>query len=614
MTPNSFSQSRYLAGLSLPLAVLLSSGGCTSQVVLPQNSTAKVVESETETINQEGVTLIRDLSTPWGDTFIKLEGVALVTGLTGTGSDPPPSPLRTTLISEMQTHEVKRSNQILSSPNVSLVLVRCYLPPGVQKNDRLDVEVRVPSKSETTSLRGGWLMRTRLRELAVLDSAMHSGRVSGSAEGYVLVDAIFGGGDDKVAEVRGRVLGGGVSLVSRPVGLEVQTENRSIRTSSLVGTAINARFHTFDHGVKKGVATPKRDNFVELEVHPRYRHNLVRYMHVVRNIAFTESPADRIRRIELLERKLLDPATATAAALQLEAIGKESLSVLHKAVRSPEPEVRFYTAEALAYMDDPEAAAPLAEAAHNTPAFRWHAIAALSAMDHGSAHDALVELLHVPSAETRYAAFRALQTRNPHDPLVRGEELAGGAFHYHVIRTSGPPMVHFARSGRPEIVVFGDDLQLQSPAFFNAGKNILLKAAGANRLRAMRFAARQEDRQETCSTRLNDVVRTIARLDGGYADVLQALQEAKSREYLGSRLVIDALPRPGRVYRRDDEQGDGGDKEPERLAATPLAGMFATATPGSRDDDENRGPPEEVSAESKSKGVMQTLGEWIYKQ
>jgi hypothetical protein len=42
--------------------------------------------------------------------------------------------------------------------------------------------------------------------------------------------------------------------------------------------------------------------------------------------------------------------------------------------------------------------------------------------------------------------------------------------------------------------------------------------------------------------------------------------------------------------------------------------MFATATPGSRDDDENRGPPEEVSAESKSKGVMQTLGEWIYKQ
>ena len=49
----------------------------------------------------------------------------------------------------------------------SLVVVRGYLPPGVQKGDRIDVEVVVPPKSKTTSLRGGYLLHSRLRELRV---------------------------------------------------------------------------------------------------------------------------------------------------------------------------------------------------------------------------------------------------------------------------------------------------------------------------------------------------------------------------------------------------------------------------------------------------------------
>ena len=44
------------------------------------------------------VTLIREVSVPWGMNFLKLEGVALVTGLDRTGSDPSPSALRTALV------------------------------------------------------------------------------------------------------------------------------------------------------------------------------------------------------------------------------------------------------------------------------------------------------------------------------------------------------------------------------------------------------------------------------------------------------------------------------------------------------------------------------------
>jgi len=545
------------------------------------------VDIEAIELETGDVQLIKDVTMPSGTRYIKLESVGLVTALDGTGSDPPPSRQRQALTGDMQARQAKDPNRILSSPDTSLVLVRTYLPPGVTKGDPCDVEVRVPRRSDTTSLRGGWLMETRLREVAMLNSSLRTGRVDGLAGGQVVTDAVFDGDGDEVSHLRGRVLGGGVALTSRSLGLVVRSENNSVKTSSLVSAAINDRFHTYDRGAKKGVATPKRDNYVDLAVHSRYKHNLARYMRVVQNIAVTESPRDRIRRMELLEQKLLDPATSSAAALQLEAIGKEAIPYVRRCLRSQDPEVRFYAAEALAYMDDAEAAEPLTEAARNEPAFRWHAIAALSAMDHINAHEGLAELLNVSSAETRYAAFRALWMRNPVDPLVRGEKI-GDEFAYHKVRSTGPAMIHFARSRRCEIVAFGDEMEFRPPPFLFAGKNLMLKEAGPGRIKVIRFAASKEDKQAYCSTQLDDVIRTIVKLGGGYADVLQCLQDAKGRSYVDARVVVDALPRPGRAYHRQESGTDDmpGDEPPMHRVSSPLPEMFTSRLP-SKDGEED---------------------------
>jgi NADH:ubiquinone oxidoreductase subunit K len=61
------------------------------------------------------------------------------------------------------------------------------------------------------------------------------------------------------------------------------------------------------------------------------------------------------------------------------------------------------------------------------------------------------------------------------DPLVRGE-LLGKEFAYHVLSTTGDPMIHCSRARRPEIVVFGHGLQMKPPAFLFAGDEILVKA------------------------------------------------------------------------------------------------------------------------------------------
>ena len=104
------------------------------------------------------VKYVSEYTHPYGMNYVKVEAVSLVTGLAGTGSDPPPTPQRASLLGEMNRREIANPNEVLASGNTSLVLVRAFLRPGIQKGDRFDVEVRVPTQSDTTSIRDGWLL------------------------------------------------------------------------------------------------------------------------------------------------------------------------------------------------------------------------------------------------------------------------------------------------------------------------------------------------------------------------------------------------------------------------------------------------------------------------
>ena len=535
---------------------LTSCAGCATPLWRGQTPEADLPLEEFE----KKLETVGDYARPSGLNWVKLESVALVTGLDNTGSDPPNSPQRQMLIAEMQSHDVRQAEKVLASPTTSMVIVRGYLPPGVQKGDTFDIEVRIPSRSETTSLRGGWLMQSRMRQMEVMGGSVVTGSIDGLAQGDVLVDAIFDGTSDKVHETRGRILGGGISATQRKLGLGISREDASVRISTLIGKAINQRFFTVDAGVKQGVAEPQRDNFLELAVAPRYKHNLARYLRVIRNIPLKETPVERLERIQLLERKLLEPASSALAAIQLEAIGNESAGALKKGLTSTDPEVRFYAAEALAYLDQSEAAAPLAAAAQAESAFRWHALTALAALSHMSALDALSDLLHVQSVETRYGAFRALKTRNPEDPTIKGE-LLDKRFRYHAIATTGEPLIHITRTRTPEIVVFGHEQRIKLPTSgIFAGKRIMVVGLENGDLKLGRFSPGEETVYESCPPTLDLLIRTLVKLGAGYAEVVQCLQEAQNAGCLECRLAVEAVPRPDRKYYRE------GDPLPEAPA------------------------------------------------
>ena len=299
-----------------------------------------------------------------------------------------------------------------------------------------------------------------MSETAVLNNQLHYGNLLALAKGPVMVDPTADAKKDRISLCRGRILGGGVVLKNRPLGLVLKAGHHNVLAdsepdaaeikkrmhnavyNSKVANAVNRRFNLIQDGVKIGVAKAVDDQLVDLQVHPRYKDNIARYIKVVLALPISESAPDQMKRIAALQTQLLDPERSADAAFKLEAIGgSDGAEALMKGIKSDSPEVRFYAAEALAYLDRREAAEPLGQIVRDQPAFRVFALTALSVMQDFAAYDQLRELLSSPSAETRYGAFRALWTMNSNDALVKGEFL-GGQFHYHVLDVAGPPMIH----------------------------------------------------------------------------------------------------------------------------------------------------------------------------
>jgi HEAT repeats len=269
-----------------------------------------------------------------------------------------------------------------------------------------------------------------------------------------------------------------------------------------------------------------------------------------------------------------------SAALQLEAIGPRGIDTLLEGLESNDLQVRFLAAEALAYQDKHQAVKVLQEAAETESAFRWQALAALSTITHVSALDALDSLLHVASAETRYGAFRALKKRNENSPIFGAETLGeNGTFVLHTVPSNGSPMIHYTRSKEPEIVLFGDPIEMRLPEFLDGGKEFLIKVAddGAQ-IKVCRFTPGKEDRIIICSPRAKDFIHALVQVGASYGLIVQLLDQAKRDDLLMCRLVADATPKANRDYVRPSEEAEEV-VAPAPTSLMPIPNMFQSRQP-----------------------------------
>lgn len=524
-------------------------GGCSH--LLPHKKKDKLIPDKVSADVETGKSmLVGDYSTASNLHSIEIRGVGLVQGLPGTGCDDVNSLERKMVYDEMVKIGVRDVRTVLASPTTAVVNIVGYMRAGIQEGDLFDVKLMLPEESEGKSLRGGWLMKSPLKIMGVLDNSLKEGKPYAYVEGPIMVDPLATATVNPSGLKSGVLLSGARSKISRPIYLNMKADYESEFLTDRIAKEINKRFY-ISAGQKKGMATAKSDSLIILDVHPTYRNNVSRYVQIIRSIACYESPQKQLERIERLKQEIRIPEKSQRASFQLEAVGKGAQDALKSALDSTNTEVLFHAGTALAFLGDGSGARILAEIARNEPAFRVYALDALSALKTDfEAEMVLQELLHVSSAETRYGAFRALCYRNPYDRTIRGEVMrneSGPQFSYHAIPTQAPPLVHLTKSSRPEIVMFGSDIRFKQPFTLNAGPLIFVNGQGANVV-VTKFGRLDEKR--TVPNRVDEIIRSVVELGGTYPDVMQMLCEADRDKILSCRLELDCLPEEFRIYRR----------------------------------------------------------------
>ncbi len=505
--------------------------------------------------------LISEIATSRLMTLGRIENLGLVTQLPGTGGIVEASDQREKMLNVMRRHNVTQPNKLLDDPNTAMVVVFVNVPPAARKNSLHNVGVIKSNHAEMTSLRGGWLMRTELNEKNLLDGKIREGFDFAAAEGPIVTEAQLTGKTDASASLNGVIVGGAKLIKERSLGIAFTEEFSDAVTQAAVLPAINDRFTVFDGQKKDGIATPIKDGYVELKIPQRYEKDPFHFINVVLSLGFAESASRRTERMELCKQQLGEPTTVRNAAWQLEAMGKDAIPILTNALTHPDPEVRFYTAHALAYLNDSRSVSVLKALAPQQAAFRAMCLTALASVDHHEADKVLVELLHAADPETRYGAMRAIRSRDADNPQVTGIPV-GKTGSILQIPSNAPPLVAISLEQRPEVVIFGEPPVLTLPPFMQINPRIVLKSDSPDMVTISHFAPDEQDRVTQCKTDLPSLLTAISSVGGSYGDWVSFTRECSKNGYMTEPLEMNPAPSAGRVFDRSTKQSVASRTEP----------------------------------------------------
>ena len=535
--------------------VLTFSTGC-QNIIRRAQSPDELVAKDDEKRNYVG-----KIAKVWGLNYAKVEGIGLAVNLKGTGSNPKASGQVDALKRELDAREISDISNLIADKETSMVLMRGYLPPGIRKGEPFDVEVGLMPDSETTSLERGFVLKTSMRPIAKLGRSVKHGALSGFAEGQVMVNSLFENRGEKNAR-QGWIYGGGISAETRPLGLTIVAKDTSVQLATAIATSINRRYTVTDKSGRRGSARPKTDRRIELTVPSEYRLNISRFLQGVMNVVYGEDAKTRANRLDVLDRQMGSESTAEVAAIRLEAMGSVALPALKRAIKHTHPKVRFFAAQALAYLGEHDGTIDLEETAANDPIYRWQALTALSAIEHSSARDSLARLLHAKGAETRYGAFSALKARDRNDPLVTGQKLAHSFTLHEIESDTDQPLIHFSRSKSPEVVVFGSGQEFQD-GFMYIQPGLTIKKVSPTNLKVTSYAV-EGGGKWVCDNNVSALVKLLAKAGYGYGTVVRVFREADRQEALSGRFAINAVPNAKTTVKRKQELALTGSGETEK--------------------------------------------------
>lgn len=354
--------------------------------------------------------------------------------------------------------------EILKSKDTAVVQVAAIIPPGAPKGTAVDVEVRALPRTETQSLVGGYLLPVEL-QWGRPDRRVRDLKSFAIARGSIFINPFIDPTDLKQAGRlrQGVVLNGGRTIRDMPIRLVLHRPDYAM--AKLVQDRINGRFQEGD----TRVAVARSPDGIEITIPPSWRDDYGHFVQLLMHLpryggASIEAHAHRVA--ELMK----DPrANHAGLALVWEAIGRQILPTVQELYTSDMPAVRYYAARTGLRLGDNRVAGPIITqmAKEAQTVLQLEAIRELGRHPRlYAAREVLEEQLNSQSEIIRIAAYEALARRGGTNLITRYD--VAGEFGLDVVQTSGEYVIYATRTGQPRIVIFGRDMSLARPIFFNS--------------------------------------------------------------------------------------------------------------------------------------------------
>lgn len=407
--------------------------------------------------------------------LVAVEGYGIVGGLRGTGSSECPSRIREYLkqyILKQMSDRRTNIDKFISSQDTAVVRIYGVMSTAVSESRSFDVKITALPSTQTTSLEGGWLYNTELKQFGRFGMAT---RILAVAKGAVFIDTLNGGGIDKKA---GYALGGGTVIGDYPIGLVLRKPD--FRISNAIRNRLNSRFGP---NTSRAVTSSQ----IELKVPAEYAKQRQRFISIVKAMYLNEAEEITKERIKTFVGKLAVSENKGKSEIALEAIGNESLSKLGALLNSDNEEVRLRTGRCMLNLGSDAGLETLkALAMAKDSAYRVEALEAITAG--ANRNDAAVisrRLLSDEDFNIRLAAYE--QLRRLDDIAVTRKPVARRFYLEQIIPTQYKA-IYVSRSGQARIVLFGAPIVCRDNIFIQSanGEITIDSRAGQKYVSVMR--------------------------------------------------------------------------------------------------------------------------------
>lgn len=523
----------------------------------------------------------------------------VVIGLDKSGSSEVPPELRNDLIKYVRGELVISKHRLnkgyvsasgfLDDKDTAIVQVSAQIPPGAPKGTPVDVFVSAWPRTQTTSLQGGVLLPTQLQWDKEAPRSGRYLRPLGDAVGDIFVNPFLDTAKPgkKAGHRQGRILGGATIIEDTPIRLYLRDPDYHM--AALLQRRINERFPTAGR-IKPAKA--KGRFLLHVIIPPEYRNDYKHFLALMMALPRYSSSGAYARMANEIAHAMEDPsANYEQLAMVWEAMGREILPTVQGLYASQSPGVSYYAARVGLRLGDSRLASPIVLRFAQTAKSPFQLPAIRELGRHPRLFEALPilqDLLAGRSELIRIAAYESLVKRGDFSAIqrIRLDEGPYGesepAFIADFVDSSGGFVIYATRTEKPKMVLFGKDMPLTNPLFFedkNIGISIFSRKGDPTSPEEIRrkdhlvvYRALPRTDEISPKYRIPFLVSDLIRVLGGaprpdmktaevpglgltYGQVVSVLSRLAKQEGIRTKFVLQPLEEMRRIYDWSPNEG-----------------------------------------------------------